>query len=194
VKTEYEWDWLGAEREYRRAIALNANYGTAHQWYAMHLGAVGRVDEALMEIKQAREAEPLSPTVNSNVGWYYYVTHQFDAGIEESMRAIALDPNFAWGHNDLGSVYLKMGRYPEAIAELEKGLALSNRGVLELAFLAHAYAVSGQERSARRLLDELRRCHRHGTSHRNCWLRFTLDWEIKNGPSNGWKRLTPNDR
>jgi tetratricopeptide (TPR) repeat protein len=155
VKTAYEWDWAGAEWEYQRAIELNPNYGTAHAWYAMHLGAMGRLEDALREVKRARDVEPLSAIINANVAWYYWVGHQYDQAIEESRRAIALDADFAWNHNDLGSVLLQTGRYAEAIAEFQQGAVLSGRGVLELTFLANAYPLSGQTPAAQKLLDQL---------------------------------------
>ncbi len=156
VKTQYEWDWAGAERDYRRAVELNPNYGVAHQWYAIHLGAVGRFKEAIAEIERAREAEPLSLVINGSVGWFHYIDHQYERAIEESQRAIAKDPNFAWGHNVLGSVYIRMGRYNEAIDHLQRGLALSKRGIIEMTLVAHAFGVSGQREEAQKLIDELK--------------------------------------
>ncbi len=121
VKTEYEWDWAGAEKEYRRAIELDPNYATAHQWYAIHLAAVGRPQQALPVIKRAREIDPLSTVVNSQVAWILYFGRRYDEAAEESRKAIAMDANFAWGHSGLGSVYLQRARYREAIAEAPAG-------------------------------------------------------------------------
>ena len=82
VKTYYDWDWAGAEQEYRRSITLDPGNATAHQWYGIHLGAVGRMGEAIAQMKLAREADPLSKIINANVGWCYYIAHQNELAIK----------------------------------------------------------------------------------------------------------------
>jgi Flp pilus assembly protein TadD len=155
LKTEYEWDWAGAEREYKQAIGLDPNNGSAHQHYAVHLAAVGRPREAIAEARRARELEPLSPLLNANVGWFYYIDHQYGQAELECRKLIEMEANYAWGHNCLGSVYLQTGRNGEAIAELQQGVALSKRGVMELMYLGHAFGVSGARAKAQKVLDEL---------------------------------------
>ena len=156
IKTEYEWDWAGAEREYRQAIRLDPNFASAHQQYAVHLAAVGRPREAITEAKRARELEPLAPVFDVNVGWFYYIDHQYAQAETECRKTIEMEPNFAWGHNCLGSVYLQTGRNQDAVAELRKGLVLAQNGVMELMYVGHALGVSGQRAEAQKLLDEMK--------------------------------------
>jgi non-specific serine/threonine protein kinase len=156
INTEYEWDWASAEREYKQAIGLDPNSAPSHQSYAVHLAAVGRRQEAIAEARRAHELEPLSPVWAVNVGWFYYLDHQYQPAEEECRKAIELEPNYAWGHNCLGSVYLQTGHNQEAIAELQQGVSLSHRGMMELMYLGHAFGVSGVRASTQKVLDEMK--------------------------------------
>jgi eukaryotic-like serine/threonine-protein kinase len=154
-KTLFEWDWPGAEREYRRAIELNPEYGNTHHWYGLHLLALGRVPEALAEIRRARELEPLSPMINANVGYYLYCSRQYEQAVQELRRAVEVDPAFAWTHMSLGRAYTLQNKRDEAAAEFALALSLSRRNLREVAFAACGAAILGQKSEAQRLLDEL---------------------------------------
>ena len=93
LRTEYEWDWAGAEREFRRAIELNPGYATAHEWYAEYLSRMGRHEEALAEIRRAVELDPLSPPVNGMLGTVYFHGRQTDRAIQLYRRALAMRPD-----------------------------------------------------------------------------------------------------
>ena len=150
----YDWDWPGAEREFKRAIELKPNYATAHQWYSFYLSTMGRVEEAIVEIKRAQELEPLSLFINSDVGVAFYRAGQYDQAIEQLRKTIEMDPNFAYARYNLGVAYEQKGMYEEAVAELNKAVELSGDAHLMLASLGHAYAVSGKRGEAEKLLDE----------------------------------------
>ena len=90
----YEWDWLGAEWEFKRAIELNPNYATAHHWYSVHLRGVGRPEEAMAESRRAQELDPLSLTINQTVGGVFYAKRQYDQAIEQLRRTLEMDQNF----------------------------------------------------------------------------------------------------
>jgi eukaryotic-like serine/threonine-protein kinase len=156
MKSQFEWDWAGTEREYRRAIELNPEYGTAYHWYAWYLATVGRHAEAVQSIRRARDLEPASPVIHSRVGLFLYFARRFDEAVEECRKSLEMDPTFAWGHNSLGSVYMEIDRQADGVAELENGLSLSQRGVIEMSYLGHAYAVAGRQADARKLLAELK--------------------------------------
>jgi tetratricopeptide (TPR) repeat protein len=156
IKTEYEWDWAGAEREYKRAIELDPNNARAHINIAVHLAAVGRTREAIAEGRRARELEPLNPLVAANVGWVYYLDHQYGPAEVECSKVIELEPTYAWTHNCLGSVYVQTGRLQEAVAELQQGATLSKRGVMELMYLGHSLGISGDRAGAQKVLDEMK--------------------------------------
>jgi len=157
VKYYYDRDWAGAEREYKRAIELNPNYPTAHQWYAVFLMSAGRFDEALTEARRARELEPLSLPINMTLGWVLLTARQYDRSIEQLRKTLEMDPNFILTHHRLGLVYEQMGKYDEAIAEFRQVRNLSAGKPLGVATLAHAYALSGRRAEAQKTLAELQK-------------------------------------
>ncbi len=160
-KVQYEWDWAGAEREFRRSIELDPNYATAHQWYSIYLTAIGRTAQALASVRRAQELDPLSLAITSQVGQALHLARRYDEAIEQIRKALEMDPNFARGHLFLGMPYEQKLMYQEALAEHEKALELSGGSPLALGALGHAYAVSGQRGKALKTLADLRELSRH---------------------------------
>ncbi|HXW06945.1 MAG TPA: protein kinase [Vicinamibacterales bacterium] len=160
VMQNHDWDWSGAEREYRRAFELNPSYAQAHQWRAFLLLGVGRTDEALAEIDTARKLDPLSPRISSNVGLMHYYARDYDRAIQELRATLELDPiGSRWF---LGWAYVQKGMHEEAISvSLERSELLEEQGT-SLADLAYAYAAGGQERLARRTLERIARQSKAG--------------------------------
>jgi serine/threonine protein kinase/Tfp pilus assembly protein PilF len=156
VKTFYDWDWAGAEREFKRAIELNPNYATAHHWYSLYLGAVGRPDEGIAEVRRAQEADPLSPTISVTAGVTFYNARQYDQAVEQLHKALEMDPNFPSAHLFLGLAYEQVARGEEAIAELQKSASLSGGEPAELGLRGHVYASAGRRAEAQRVLAELK--------------------------------------
>lgn len=157
IKMEYEWDWEGAKRAYERAIQLNPNYGTAHQWYANYLSYIeARHEEAVVEAKRARELDPFSPVINQNVGRRLYFARQYDQAIEEIKKALKIAPEFFPSHRVLGLAYLAKGMFPEAIEELEKAVVLSGGSLDPLIRLGYAYAVTGNQDKAMQIINDLK--------------------------------------
>jgi len=158
VMAAYDWDWTGAEREYKRAIDLNPRYAVAHQWYGGYLSVKGRSDEAIAERKRALGLEPLSLTINFELGLAYYYARDYDHAIEQFQKTLELDPNFAAAHNFLPAAYEQKGMYGEAIAEFKKAIPLTARSesTLSMAGLGHVYAVTGRKSDARIVLGELK--------------------------------------
>jgi eukaryotic-like serine/threonine-protein kinase len=156
IKTFYDWDWPGSEREFRRALQLSPNYPNAHHWYAHYLAAVGRVDEAIGEMKRDKELDPVGPTVISWLGKTLYYAHQYDQAIEQYRRVIELAPEWAADHHSMiGDCYAQKGMFAEAIAEWQKSLTLA--GDTELAAsLEHAYLNSGYTGYLQKRLDRLK--------------------------------------
>jgi DNA-binding winged helix-turn-helix (wHTH) protein/TolB-like protein len=116
VKMYYDRDWRGAENEFRRALALNPNYASAHQWYAEYLTAMGRFDEALAATRRAKEIDPLSPIINAGEVWTLYFARRYDEAIERGREIAAMNPNFAEIHEYLKRCYDQKEMYAEAIA------------------------------------------------------------------------------
>jgi TolB-like protein/DNA-binding winged helix-turn-helix (wHTH) protein/Flp pilus assembly protein TadD len=157
VKMQYEWDWAGAEVEFRRAILLNPNYPTAHHWYAYYLIAQQRTEEALREIRHAQELDPLSVIINTDVGEVLCYARQYDDAIEQSRKALEIDPDFILAHRVLGWAYEQKHMYTESVTELKKAMSLSGSRSDILGALGHVYAISGQKSAALEVLAELRR-------------------------------------
>ena len=143
AKHFYEYDWAGAEREFRRAIELNPNYATAHQWYAQMLGCEGRGEEALAEHKHALALDPFSLIIISGTGHRFYRLRRYDEAVEALKNAVEMDDNFASTHWNLGLVYAQQKDFPAAIKELQKADALLQSNALTLGALGYTYAASG---------------------------------------------------
>jgi serine/threonine-protein kinase len=161
VKVQYDWDWAGAEDEYRRALALNPNYATAHQWYSEYLTAMGRHDEALAEIRRAQEIDPLSLIIRAVAGRALYYARRYDEAIDQCRQTLAMDPNFGVAYLFLGRACVQAGRYDEAVAAFRKARELSG-GAAVLGELGHACAAAGQRDEARKVLDELEELRKQG--------------------------------
>ncbi len=155
VKMHYEWDWAGAEREFRRAIELNPNYPTAHHWYAYDLAAMNRMPEALNEIGRARRVDPLSAIINTDAAEFLYYAGRYDEAIQQVKAALEIDPNFLLAHHLLGRIYSEQHRYLEALAEGKKTLELSGGHPLMLVDLGRIYALSGDRSQAEQVLRQL---------------------------------------
>ena len=139
----YEWNFAEAEKEYHRAIELNPNYATAHQWYAEYLSAMERFDEAAKEIERARTLDPLSLIINSVAGLLSYHARQFDRAIEQERQTILMDPTFPPAHAYLALTYEQTSRYDEAVAEWQKFFELSGVSKDVLNLMQQTYAQSG---------------------------------------------------
>jgi serine/threonine protein kinase/tetratricopeptide (TPR) repeat protein len=151
-----EWKWEEAEREYRLAIELDPNYALGHIWYALLFRRWGRLDDWSAEVKRALELDPLSPLVKTNLGFYYYAVKEYDLAIDQYLKSLQIDPNFAVARMRLGEAYLKTGRHREAIAELQMAYALFGDSPRGLGELGNAYALSGEKGKAQEVLAKLR--------------------------------------
>ena len=116
TQTFYDWDWAGAERSFKRALELNPNYATAHQWYAEYLIIMGRFDESRAQLERALEIEPVSPIILTDLAFVYDFQGKYDFELEQARKVIEIDPNFAFGHVYLGLGYERKGMYAESAA------------------------------------------------------------------------------
>ena len=156
IKDRYDWDFAGAEIEFKRAIELNPNYATAHQWYAECLSSVGRHQESIAEAKRAQELDPLSLIINSSLGTRFYLARQYDEAVRQLLKTLDLDRNFPRARFWLGLYYSQKGRHAEAVTELQKTVEISGRDSIYVASLTYAYGVSGQKADALKLIEELK--------------------------------------
>jgi serine/threonine-protein kinase len=125
IKHEYEWDFVNAEKEFKRAIELNPNYATAHHWYGEFLWNMGRIEEGNAEIRRAQELDPLSLIINSIVGVGYYIKGQNDQAIEHLKKTIEMDSSFPRAHLFLAEAYENKKLFEDAITEHQKHFLLN---------------------------------------------------------------------
>jgi tetratricopeptide (TPR) repeat protein len=159
-KMRYDWDWSGAEREFRRALALDPGDATAHMFYSEYLSRRGRPVEALVEIDRALALDPLSRVISVVKGELLDWSRRYDEAIAQLRQALELDPDFAFTRSWLGVTYLAKGMRAEAVADLETAVRLGDRSY-DVGLLAHAYAVSGQRDRALAMVRELTERVRH---------------------------------
>jgi serine/threonine-protein kinase len=150
----YEWDWPAAEREYKRAIALNPNYATARQWYAEFLTAVGRFDEAELQEKKALELDPMSPIINAVVSFNATMARRYDAAIDQGRRTTQLFPDFMPGHAYLGLALLESGKARDAITAFDESQKLQDIVVVQT-WLIRAHLAAGNAAQAAQMTKEL---------------------------------------
>jgi len=151
----YDWDWESAEQEYKRAIALNPGYATAHHWYAWHLIVMERNSEALAESRKAESLDPLSPIIGADLADALCVAHLYDESVQQSRKTLEMHPYFAVAHYELGQAFAQKHMYNEAIAALRRAIELSGDNTAFDSQLAYAYAISGRTQEAIEIVKDL---------------------------------------
>ncbi len=152
----FDWDWKAAERELLRAISLNPSYATAHQWYAWNLMILGRNNEGISELKKAEALDPLSLIISADVADALVIAHRYDESIRQSQRTIEMDPSFAVAHYQIAQAFVQTHKYKQAATELQEAIELSRGNPICTSLLAYVYAISGKEREARNILNDLK--------------------------------------
>jgi tetratricopeptide (TPR) repeat protein len=155
VKLAYDWDWSGAESEFKRAIELNPSDSDARRQYGFHLTFMGQFDEAVAQMRRARELDPASPVKITETGQALYSARRYDEAIEECRKALEMDPNLGFAHWVLGLAYMEKRMYEQATRAFQNAIPLSGDSPDEAASLGHAYALSGKRDEALKILREL---------------------------------------
>ena len=161
IKSSYDWDWSGADKEIRRAIELNPSYADAHRLHAEVLWQTGRLNEAIAETKLTLEMDPLSLDNNDTLGLEFFLIREYDRAIEQERKVLELDPNFIEAYYFRGMAYLKKSMHEEGMAEFEKGVAISPLSTEALTGLGYGYAVTGRRAEAQKVLDKLNELSKH---------------------------------
>ena len=156
VKLNYDWDWSGAEAEFKRSLELNPGYAHGHHWYAHLLFSSGRRDEALAESTRSLELDPLSPILVVHLGWHYLYTRQHDRALDQLAKALELEPSYALAHWYRGLAYEEKKMYPEALRELTKTKDLLPGNLAVQSDIGHVYAVSGNKSEAEKTIARLK--------------------------------------
>jgi serine/threonine protein kinase len=161
IKLSFEWDWPGAESEFKRAIELNRGYATAHQWYGVYLSEMGRHDESMRERKLAQELDPLSLSISTGLGRAFFWARRFDEAINQLQKTLEQDPKYPDTHWSLGLAYEQKKMYAEAIAAFQKAVEYSKTAELAegkpemQAALGHALALAGRQAEALKIIADL---------------------------------------
>jgi len=164
IQDLYDWGWASAEKEYRRALALNPGYATAHHWYAWHLIVTGRNGEGIAELKKAESLDPLSLIISADLADALCIAHRYDEAVQQSQKTIEMDPHFAVAHYQLGQALEQEHRHDEAIAEFRRAIELAGGNTTFESNLANAYAVSGRKEEAMKIARELESRHSQDSS------------------------------
>lgn len=154
IVQNYDWDWLTAEKEFRRAIELNPNYATAHHWYAEHLTWLGRFDEAFRENELARQLDPLSLIIAVGRATIFYYSRQYDRAIEQFRAVEEMEPDFPRAHLVRNS-YVEKGMFSDALSDIE-AFRLGGGETWYWSSLASVYGRSGRRARAQSAFAELK--------------------------------------
>jgi tetratricopeptide (TPR) repeat protein len=151
----YEWKWEDAEREFLRAIRLNPSNSLAHIWYANLLASRRRFPEAVREVHVARDLDPFSLVVNTNVAWTLQYAGREEEALEQLRHVLDLDSNYVQAHIRLIGVLERTGRLDAAVREAQIAVRLTGESPSSVASLGEVYAMAGRHAEAQALLDRL---------------------------------------
>ena len=155
VRMKYEWDFAGAEESFQRALQLNPSYAQAHSWYSIYLEAMGRGEEAVLQVRRALELKPISKGAAANLAMQLANASRFEEASAEIAQALELDAGF-WGtHWVRGNLHAKQRDYAEATAAFQKAADFSERNSVTLTSLGFTHALAGRRSEAEALLKEL---------------------------------------
>ncbi len=162
IAENYDWDWQTSEKEYRRAIQLDPNYATAHQWYAEFLSYQGRFDEAFAESERARQLDPLSLIIDADNAAILYFSRQYDRAIQQFRTVLEMEPHFGRAHM-MDYAYVEKGMYSEALADLEQWRRVEDQSAWTLMMQAYVLGRAGNQVKAQRALEQLLQLNRRET-------------------------------
>jgi TolB-like protein/Tfp pilus assembly protein PilF len=154
VRLNFDWDWTGAEKALKRALELNPNSAHAWHWYSHLLIAMDRFDESLAASKCAIELNPLDLDMNIHLAWHYFFTRNYDLTLEVARKTLEMDSTFTEAYSFIGWACVQKGQFEEAIDAYQQSRLLREKHE-QLAWLGHAYALSGNQTEARGYITEL---------------------------------------
>ena len=169
-----EWDWAGADREFKRAIELNPNLAEAHNKYSLYLSAMARHTEALAENKRAQELDPLRIGLRANEAGALLFARRYDEAIEKITQYIELGPGHGNAHFMLGFMYEAKGMYADAIREFQKAIKIMGETTSGQIYLGNALAMSGRKKEARVLFEKLKKTKEYVTPSELAYLDIAL--------------------
>jgi DNA-binding winged helix-turn-helix (wHTH) protein/Flp pilus assembly protein TadD len=160
VKLYFEWDWLGSDMEFRRAVALDPDYAPTHQWYSIYLLAAGRAEEASRAIQFACRRDPLSLPINADLGFHCYYTRRYDEAVKQLNFVLEMNRSFPPAHLWLGRTFQEQGRFDDALAEFRQVEEVLGDWPVAIAARGFVAAAAGRSDEAQTILAELERLGR----------------------------------
>ena len=156
IKHRHDWDWSGADAEFRKAIELDPSYASGHYWYSNYFQTLSRFDDEKVQVEAARRLDPTYPLIyNAVAGNLDRLGHHDDA-ISVWKQAIHLEDENWGAHYDLAQSYEQLGQYDEAIREISRALEISDGNLRIKGVMARMYAETGREAEARAILKEIK--------------------------------------
>ncbi len=152
---DYDWDWEGAEKRFKRAIELNPNWSVVCQSYGVHLALRGRFEEAIAQIKDAEELNPFDIGIHDCAAEIYRGANDLESAINECKKELEIDPRFFPAYIKLGKIYLQKSIFGEGVSMMQKAVEISDGSTIARAYLAYAYGVSGNNDMAEAIINEL---------------------------------------
>jgi TolB-like protein/Flp pilus assembly protein TadD len=153
IKYKFDWDWRGAEEEFRRAIELNPNYATAHHWHGECLGLQGKFAEALTALRQAERLDPLSLAIKEDIGMTWFRMRDYPKALDKFQEVREMDPRYVRIRNKQSELYGVMGRYDEAVAEKTAFMEINGKQPETVAALRQAYQAGGWKEFVRKEIE-----------------------------------------
>lgn len=160
ISAVYDYDWEAAEKGFRHALLLNPGDATARQFYALHWAYRGKPSEAATEIERARQLDPLSLQINTEIANIFYLARFYDRAIEQALTTLDLDPTFHGAHFILSLAYKQKEMLAAALEEAEKAVALSGRSTASLGCLGGCLAAIARINDAEEIIGELQNLSR----------------------------------
>jgi len=157
VKFRIDWDWTGAEAEFKRALELKPGYARAHEWYALFLSILGRFDESMKEMLRAQELDPLSASVSTGIGRIDHFQFKLDEAAAQFKKTLELDPEYAEAYFGLGMTYMVAHRYDDAIAATQKAIQLSGNRLVMISMLGYVEGLAGHKEKTRQIIRDLQK-------------------------------------
>jgi serine/threonine protein kinase/Flp pilus assembly protein TadD len=157
INAFFDWDWSAAEAEFKRAIELNPNYATVHEWYGLYLSLMGKFDEAIAETEKARDLDPLSPIINTLSAASYLFAGRFEESIAGLEKTLEFDADFLPATGYIVMAYVANGMCEDAVRTMRRIESSSAEHAYMLGNIGYAYGLCGQADDALRILGVLKK-------------------------------------
>ncbi len=161
VRFWYDWDWSGAEEEFRHAIASSPDFVHVHHFYGIFLTAMARFEESRVELRRAVELDPLSLPARASLGLCLCLERRYDESVAELGKAIEMDASFAVAFHVSSLAFLEQRKWSQAIEFATRAMELAGRDPFRLSALGISLAAAGRKSEAESILAELADLSRH---------------------------------